>query len=150
MNEMIVNKFKAIREYELNMTQIELAKILGVHSSTISGWENRKDLISIKRLIEFANLFNYSLDYIFGLVPKNVLFDKIYVDLPSLAKNLKTLRIMNNMTQEQVAKKLNTNQNNYTHYETGINIIPTSFLYDLTKIYKPFSIDELFDRKRIK
>ena len=147
---MIVNKFKAIREYELNMTQIELAKILGVHSSTISGWENRKDLISIKRLIEFANLFNYSLDYIFGLVPKNVLFDKIYVDLPSLAKNLKTLRIMNNMTQEQVAKKLNTNQNNYTHYETGINIIPTSFLYDLTKIYKPFSIDELFDRKRIK
>ena len=147
---MIVNKFKAIREYELNMTQIELAKILGVHSSTISGWENRKDLISIKRLIEFANLFNYSLDYIFGLVPKNVLFDKIYVDLPSLAKNLKTLRIMNNMTQEQVAKKLNTNQNNYTHYETGINIIPTSFLYDLTKIYKPFSIDELFNRKRIK
>ena len=147
---MIVNKFKAIREYELNMTQIELAKILGVHSSTIFWWENRKDLISIKRLIEFANLFNYSLDYIFGLVPKNVLFDKIYVDLPSLAKNLKTLRIMNNMTQEQVAKKLNTNQNNYTHYETGINIIPTSFLYDLTKIYKPFSIDELFDRKRIK
>ncbi len=147
---MIVNKFKAIREYELNMTQIELAKILGVHSSTISGWENRKDWIPIKRLIEFANLFNYSLDYIFGLVPKNVLFDKIQIDLPSLSKNLKALRIMNNMTQEQVAEKLNTNQNNYTHYETGINIIPTSFLYDLTKIYKPFSIDELFNRKRIK
>lgn len=147
---MIVNKFKAIREYELNMTQIELAKILGVHSSTISGWENRKDWIPIKRLIEFANLFNYSLDYIFGLVPKNVLFDKIQIDLPSLAKNLKALRIMNNMTQEQVAEKLNTNQNNYTHYETGINIIPTSFLYDLTKIYKPFSIDKLFNRKRIK
>lgn len=147
---MVVNKFKAIREYELNMTQIELAKILGVHSSTISGWENRKDWIPIKRLIKFANLFNYSLDYIFGLVPKNVLFDKIQIDLPSLAKNLKTLRIMNNMTQEQVAEKLNTNQNNYTHYETGINIIPTSFLYDLTKIYKPFSIDKLFNRTRIK
>lgn len=147
---MIVNKFKAIREYELNMTQVELAKILGIHSSTISGWENRKDWIPIKRLIEFANLFNYSLDYIFGLVPKNVLFDKIQIDLPSLAKNLKTLRIMNNMTQEQVAEKLNTNQNNYTHYETGINIIPTSFLYDLTKIYKHFSIDELFNRTRIK
>ena len=147
---MIVNKFKSIREYELNMTQIELAKFLGIHSSTISGWENRKDWIPIKRLIEFANLFNYSLDYIFGLVPKNVLFDKIQIDLPSLAKNLKALRIMNNLTQEQVAEKLNTNQNNYTHYETGINIIPTSFLYDLTKIYKPFSIDGLFNRKRIK
>ena len=150
MNEMIVKKFRAIREYELNMTQIELAKILKVHSSTISGWENRKDFIPIKRIIQFANLFNYSLDYIFGLTTINTHYNKIEVNLPKLANNLKMLRNMNNMTQEQVAKMLNTNQNNYTHYETGTNIIPTSFLHELTKIYKPFSIDALFGRKQIK
>lgn len=51
-------------------------------------------------------------------------------------------------TQVEVAKKLNTSQSAYSHYETATNIIPTAFIYGLTQIYSPFSIDELFGRKQ--
>ena len=42
------------------------------------------------------------------------------------------------MTQVQVADKINTTQASYAHYENAVNLIPTIFLYNLTKIYKPF------------
>ena len=71
------------------------------------------------------------------------------IDLDALAKVLAELRIKNKFTQESVAKKLNTSQAAYSHYETATNIIPTAFIYGLTKIYTPFSIDELFGRKKI-
>lgn len=51
------------------------------------------------------------------------------------------------MTQEEVANKINTSQAAYAHYENNVNLIPTTFLYNLTQIYKPFSIDNLFGRK---
>ena len=49
---------------------------------------------------------------------------------------------------EELAKKMNTHQASYSHYENATNLIPTVFLYNLTEIYKPFSIDELFGRKK--
>ena len=51
-------------------------------------------------------------------------------------------------TQEKLAKKLNTNQASYAHYENATNMIPTVFLYNLTTVYKPFSIDKLLGRKK--
>ena len=54
----------------------------------------------------------------------------------------------NKLTQNDVAKSLNTNQATYAHYEDAIYLIPTTFLYNLTKIYKTFSIDELLGRKK--
>ena len=60
----------------------------------------------------------------------------------------KILRKKNNYTQEKLAKKLNTNQASYAHYENATNMIPTVFLYNLTTVYKPFSIDKLLGRKK--
>ena len=52
------------------------------------------------------------------------------------------------MTQTEVAEKINTTQASYAHYENAVNLIPTAFLYNLTQIYKYFSIDELLGRKK--
>ena len=60
------------------------------------------------------------------------------------------IRKKNNLTQDQLAKKMNTTQASYSHYENATNMIPTVFLYNLTKIYKPFSIDGLLGRKKLK
>ncbi|MCI8460595.1 MAG: XRE family transcriptional regulator, partial [Bacilli bacterium] len=116
--------------------------------STVSGWETGKDTIPISRLIEYANEYSLSLDYLFGLISRNVDYYPLNLDLDVLATNLTSLRLKNNYTQILVAKKLNTNQSAYSHYENAHNIIPTSFIYGLTKIYEPFSIDELFGRKK--
>lgn len=70
------------------------------------------------------------------------------IDLNVIAKNLRIIRKKHNLTQKDVAKSLNTNQAAYAHYENAIYLIPTTFLFNLTKIYKPFSIDELLGRRK--
>ncbi len=132
----------------LDIKQKDIAKLFKVNYSTVSGWETGKDTIPIKRLIAYANHFNYSLDYLFGITSYNTLYKPLKIDLTLISKNLRMIRKQNKLTQEQLAKKMNTTQASYSHYENATNIIPTVFLYNLTKIYKPFSIDELLGRKK--
>lgn len=145
---MIIKNFKASRE-DLDLKQKDIASFFNLHYSTISGWETGKDTIPIERLIQYANEYSLSLDYLFGLVTKNEKYYPIQLDLIQLAHNLTELRMKNKYTQSFVADKLNTSQSAYSHYETANNVIPTAFVYGLTKIYKPFSIDELFGREKI-
>lgn len=144
---MIVKNLRESREL-LDIKQKDIAKIFNVNFSTVSGWETGKDTIPIRRLIDYANHFNYSLDYLFGLTRHNTNYEPLNVDLELIAKNLRIIRKQNKLTQAELAKKLNTTQASYSHYENATNIIPTVFLYNLTKIYKPFSIDELLGRKK--
>ena len=145
---MVIKNFKISRE-NLELKQKDIAELFNLHFSTISGWETGKDTIPIERLIEYANEYNLSLDYLFGIITTNEKYYPINIDLVELAHNLTELRLKNKYTQTEVAKKLNTSQSAYSHYETATNIIPTTFIYGLTKIYNPFSIDELFGRKKI-
>ena len=144
---MIIKRLRESREL-LDLKQKEIAEILKVDFTTVSGWETGKDTIPLERLIEYANRFNYSLDYLFGVTKQNTEYDNLKINLELIGKNLRILRKTNNLTQKEVAEKINTNQSAYAHYENAINLIPTTFLYNLTKIYKPFSIDMLLGRKK--
>lgn len=133
----------------LDIKQKDIAELFNVHFSTISGWETGKDTIPLERLIEYANHFNYSLDYLFGFTRNNnPNYFPLKIDLNVIAKNLRIIRKKHNLTQKDVANSLNTNQAAYAHYENAIYLIPTTFLFNLTKIYKPFSIDELLGRRK--
>ena len=147
MNKMIIKNFKESREI-LDLKQKDIADYFSVHFSTVSGWETGKDTIPLERLIEYANHFGYSLDYLFGITRYNVKYEPLIIDLELIAKNLRLLRKHNKMTQTEVAEKINTTQASYAHYENAVNLIPTAFLYNLTQIYKCFSIDELLGRKK--
>ena len=144
---MIIKNFKESREI-LDLKQKDIADYFSVHFSTVSGWETGKDTIPLERLIEYANHFGYSLDYLFGITRFNVKYQPLTIDLELIAKNLRLLRKHNKMTQTEVADKINTTQASYAHYENAVNLIPTAFLYNLTKIYKTFSVDELLGRKK--
>lgn len=144
---MIIKNFKESREI-LDLKQKDIADYFSVHFSTVSGWETGKDTIPLERLIEYANHFGYSLDYLFGITRYNVKYEPLIIDLELIAKNLRLLRKHNKMTQTEVAEKINTTQASYAHYENAVNLIPTAFLYNLTHIYKCFSIDELLGRKK--
>lgn len=132
----------------LDVKQKDIAELFNVHFSTVSDWETGKDTIPIERLVDYANHYNYSLDYLFGIKNYNEEYLPLTLDLNLIAHNLKILRKKNNYTQEKLAKKLNTNQASYAHYENATNMIPTVFLYNLTTVYKPFSIDKLLGRKK--
>jgi len=143
---MIVKRLRESREY-LDIKQKELTNLFGVTYSTISGWETGKDTIPLKQLIKYANKYRYSLDYLFGLKNKNDNFVPIVINLKTIGNNLRKIRKANNMTQQEVANKINTSQSAYAHYENALNLIPTSFLYNLSKLYKNYSIDELLIKK---
>lgn len=145
---MVIQNFRESREL-LDLKQKDIANFFNIHFSTVSGWETGKDTIPLNRLIEYANKYDYSLDYLFGIIRYNIKYKPIELNKESLAKNLRILRKKNKMTQKEVAKKINITQPSYAHYELGTNLITTTtFLYNLTMIYKPFSIDALFDREK--
>lgn len=145
---MIIKNLRESREL-IDKKQKDIAKLMKVNFTTVSGWETGKYTIPLKRLIEYANYFNYSLDYLFGLTRTNdTNYLPLTINLDLIAKNLKLLRKKHNLTQADVAKKINTTQASYAHYENAINLIPTTFLYNLTLIYSSFSIDELLGRKK--
>lgn len=144
---MIVKKLRESREM-LDIKQKDVSNYFNISYTTVSGWETGKDTIPIRRLIEYANHYGFSLDYLFGLKICNEKYLPLKINLDLLSKNLRILRKKNNMTQLEVAQKINTTQPAYAHYENSTNIIPTTFLYNLTNIYSPFSIDELFGRKK--
>lgn len=144
---MIIKNFKESREL-LDLKQIDIANQFNIHFSTVSGWETGKDIIPLKRLIEYANKNNFSLDYLFGLTRSNIPYHPLKINLDIIGKNLRTIRKKHNFTQSDIASKINTTQATYAHYENAIYLIPTSFLFNLTKIYKPFSIDLLLGRDR--
>lgn len=58
---------------------------------------------------------------------------------------LKDLREDNDLTQEAVAKILNTTQQQYSKYEKGIQEIPVHHLITLAKYYG-VSLDYIVDR----
>lgn len=146
---MIVEKLRESRE-SLDIKQKDIAELFKVHFTTVSGWENGNDTIPLARLIIYANHFNFSLDYLYGLTKHNLLYDKIVFNLDNISKNLKALRKANNITQRELCKRLNIADSTYSDYENGKRLISTTTLYALTTIYKPFSIDAIFDRKRLK
>lgn len=144
---MIVKRLRETRE-ELELKQKELTDFFGVTFSTISGWETGKDTIPLKQLIKYANEYNYSLDYLFGLKKHNEQYKPLTIDLKVIGNNLRKIRRTHGKTQQEIADALNTSQSSYAHYENARYLIPTSFIYGLSKIYKNFSIDEILGRKK--
>ena len=58
-----------IRELRLSkrMSQVELAKLLGVSKQSVSNWENDNIQPSIEMLLKIAEVFSVSTDYLLGL-----------------------------------------------------------------------------------
>ena len=131
----------------LGLTQEDVAEKLKVKNSTVSGWECGKDTIPMERLIQYANTYDFTLDYLFGLTEKRVKAMDIALDLELIAMNLRTLRKKKKFTQKDVADKINTSQSTYSQYETAHNLINTTFLFNLIDIYDIDSIDKLFTER---
>lgn len=142
---MIDNNLKFCRE-ELEMTQEEIGFIFGVNRKTISGWETASDPIPFKKIIKFANLYNYSLDFIMGLTRKNKKYNgNININKKIMGKTLKNIRNKLNLSQQSFADKCGISQTTYSHYETGLNLITTTNAYAICKTYN-ISMDYLVGR----
>ncbi|MCX4341866.1 MAG: helix-turn-helix domain-containing protein [Lachnospiraceae bacterium] len=69
---MVAEKIKALRESN-NMTQNDVAKRLGITRSSVNAWEMGISVPSTMYIVELAQLFSVSTDYLLGLDHKAVL-----------------------------------------------------------------------------
>ncbi|MEY8335526.1 helix-turn-helix transcriptional regulator [Lachnospiraceae bacterium 47-T17] len=69
---MIADKIKELRETN-SMTQNEVAKRLGITRSSVNAWEMGISVPSTMYIVELAQLFSVSADYILGLDSRTVL-----------------------------------------------------------------------------
>ena len=141
---MIINRMREYREMH-DIKQKDIAKALNVHYSTVSGWENGNDTMPLTRIITFANHYKLSLDYLFEISSNNN-YVPLTINKDKIAEKLLKLRKANNMTQQEVSRKLNISTGTYCDYENGKNLIKTNALYGLPTIYKPFSLDKIFKK----
>lgn len=66
----IGNRIKEKRR-ERNLTQEELASMLGVTKAAVSKWENEESYPDITLLPQIAQLFHMTMDYLFDFAPND-------------------------------------------------------------------------------
>lgn len=75
-----------------DINQTKMAEILNVNRSTYSLWELGINIIPLKSLCDFADYFNYSIDYVLGLTNTRKTQNLIKgLDLVQLGENIKEL-----------------------------------------------------------
>ncbi len=127
------SRLKDIRE-DYGINQEKMSDILGVKRSTYSLWELGINIIPLNNLCDFADNFNLSVDYVLSLTNdrSNRNFKK-GLDLKILGNNLKSIRIKNNLSQENIASLLGVTQACIVRYEKGLICISVSNLYKFCK-----------------
>lgn len=77
---MLNDRIKELRK-AFGVSQVELAKALNVSKQCVSNWENDNVLPSIEMLVNLAEYFNVTTDYLLCLENKDM------VDLSGLSEN---------------------------------------------------------------
>lgn len=138
-------KLIKIRENK-ELSQRELARILKVGKSTYARWETQEQIIPLKRLNDFCNYFQVSMDYTMGISKTNTYTEQLLkLDRKKIGQKLKQIRKDNHLTQEQLASILNTSHSTISAYESGKTLILTAFAIEICKKYR-YSLDWLCDK----
>ena len=142
--------FKRLRDIreDNDLSQQDVAKILGVKRSAYSLWELGINIIPIRKLVIFADYFDYSLDYLLGLSNSKEQGNMIKgIDFKKLGLNLKKIRLYNGYSQEDIAYFLKVSPACIVRYEKAYIEISLSNLYKYSIIFK-ITLDELCGKRK--
>ena len=131
-----------------NITATDIAKQLNISKSTLSNYINGNAYIPLEHLNKICNLFDISMDYIFGFSKKeNYKNRNIVNELNSfkIGKRLHDIRKELNITLLDLANIIGINKSTISRYENGKNLILTITLYTICKNYN-ISADYLLGR----
>lgn len=146
---MIFERIRALRE-DSELTQRDIAKELNVSKSTYNRWETGEVFIPLNHLNELCIYYNVSMDYIIGLSSYK---NKNYYTLPlnkiTIGSRLLAFRKEAKLSQNSLAKILNTSHSTISAYEHGKTLLLTVFAYQIAIRFN-ISLDWLCGRDRKK
>ena len=128
-----------------DLTQREMAKILNVSKSTYARWETQEEIIPLWHFLNYCEYFKVTMDFVLGLNNINKYNDFDYtkkLNREKIGRNIKLLRKRHKLTQNDLAKILNTSQSTISAYESGKTLVLTAFIYSLAHEFN-MSIDKL-------
>ncbi len=140
-------RMKEIRE-EAGLKQKDIAEIMNVTKGSYSMWECGTDTIPLRRLNQFCNYFDVSIDYVVGFNNKKKYSNaKPDIKIKITGENLKKIRTKKGLTQVAIADALNINQPTWNRYENSKSLILTVVLVELAKKYH-YSIDRILGKDK--
>lgn len=140
-------RMKEIRE-EAGLKQKDIAEIMNVTKCSYSMWECGTDTIPLRRLNQFCNYFDVSIDYVVGFNNKKKYSNaKPDIKIKITGENLKKIRTKKGLTQVAIADALNINQPTWNRYENSKSLILTVVLVELAKKYH-YSIDKILGKDK--
>lgn len=136
MDNKFYNNLKYLRKSR-SLTQQELADVLGISRQGYAKYENNLGEPDISTLIKIANYFSVSIDWLVSgeTIEHYSTFENI----------LKNLRKSKNITQRQLAEKINVTHVSISGYESGNRSPDTETLQKIADYFN-VSIDSLLGR----
>jgi transcriptional regulator with XRE-family HTH domain len=128
---MIGKQLKELRKRK-NITQKELAKVIGVTTGTISHYESRFKNPRYDNLVKISEYFNVTIDFLNGYETKDQ--EEHQKDIIEIfAEKLKRLRVQRGFSQKELSKKLDIKNSTFYRYESGRHMPSLEILGDICK-----------------
>lgn len=142
-------RFKEIRESN-NFEKAKIAELLGVTIKAYNNWENDKETIPLKRLVQLSNIYNINIDYLMCLTNVKLSKKSSYdIDINVISLRVREIRAELNLTIRELADILSINNSTWSKYENAINLIQTTFLIETCKM-SGISSDYVLGRSKVK
>lgn len=143
------NNLYKIRESN-DLKAKDIANYLNVSRSNYSEWENNKTPIPTRRIIELADFYKISIDYLLNLSPHKIeIKTPSKINLIKIGKRIKEARSELYLTLREIVKKLNCSYSAFAAYERGESLINSETLLSLCTLTN-YSIDYILGRTNTK
>lgn len=141
----LMNNLRKLRK-EKKLTLRELSEQVQINYANLSKMENGKRNLNNKAIFSLCDFFEVTSDYLLGLSPHrnfNTIHsefenEKEYNSTETVKWNqnrLKEIRKENNLTQKQLAEKLNCKETTISMWESGQNEMNYETINTLTKMF---------------
>lgn len=135
------NRVKELRE-ENGMKQSELGKLLNVQDAAISKYESGDIPLTGEKIIQLAEYFGVSTDYLLGLEDIMETNEKSNEIVHRTGQNIKNLRERKGLTQQELAVRVDVAQATVANWESGRREPDINILIRIAKLFN-VTLDEL-------